>query len=86
MYRLAIKKSARKELDDLPDQIFLKVDESILSLRENPFPYPHAKKLKGENKYRLRVGDYRVVYSVDVDQKTITIYRVRHRKDVYRQK
>jgi mRNA interferase RelE/StbE len=63
MYRLAIKKSARKELDDLPDQIFLRVDESILSLRENPFPYPHAKKLKGENKCRLRVGDYRVVYS-----------------------
>lgn len=84
MYKLAIKKSARKELDNLPDQIFLKVDKSILSLKENPFPYPQAKKLKGEDKCRLRIGDYRVVYSVDEDQKTITIYRVRHRKDVYR--
>jgi mRNA interferase RelE/StbE len=84
MYKLAIKKSARKELDNLPDQIFLKVDKSILSLKENPSPYPQAKKLKGENKCRLRIGDYRVVYSVDEDQKTITIYRVRHRKDVYR--
>jgi len=84
MYRLAIKKSARKELDNLPDQIFLKVDKSILSLKEDPFPYPQAKKLKGENRCRLRVGDYRVVYSVDEDQKTVTIYRVRHRKDVYR--
>jgi len=83
MYKLAIKKSARKELDSLPDQIFLKVDKSILSLKEDPFPYTQAKKLRGGDKYRLRVGDYRVVYSVDEDQKTITIYRVRHRKDVY---
>jgi mRNA interferase RelE/StbE len=86
MYKLAIKKSARKELDSLPDQIFLKVDKSILSLKEDsfPFPYTQAKKLRGEDKYRLRVGDYRVVYSVDEDQKSIIIYRVRHRKDVYR--
>ncbi|MEW6418688.1 MAG: type II toxin-antitoxin system RelE/ParE family toxin [Nitrospirota bacterium] len=84
MYKLAIKKSARKELDNLSDQIFLKIDKSILSLKENPFPYPQAKKLKGEDKCRLRVGDYRVVYSIDEDQKTITIYRVRHRKDIYR--
>jgi mRNA interferase RelE/StbE len=84
MYKLAIKKSARKELDNLPDQIFLKVDKSILSLKDNPFPYPQAKKLKGENKCRLRIGDYRVTYSIDEDQKTITIYRVRHRRDVYR--
>jgi mRNA interferase RelE/StbE len=84
MYKLAIKKSARKELDKLPDQIFLKVDKAILSLKENPFPYPQAKKLKGENKCRLQIGDHRVVYSVDEDQKNITIYRVRHRKNVYR--
>jgi len=84
MYKLAIKKSARKELNNLPDKIFLKIDKSILSLKENPFPYPQVKKLKGEYKCRLRVGDYRVVYSVDEDQKTITIYRIRHRKDVYR--
>jgi len=84
MYKLAIKKSARKELNNLPDKIFLKIDKSILSLKENPFPYPQVKKLKGEDKCRLRVGDYRVVYSVDEDQKTITIYRIRHRKDVYR--
>ena len=84
MYKLAIKKSARKELDNLTDQIFLKVDKSMLSLKDNPFPYPQAKKLKGENKCRLRIGDYRVIYSIDEDQKTITIYRVRHRRDVYR--
>ncbi len=84
MYKLAIKKSARKELDSLPEEIFLKIDGSILLLKENPFPYPQAKKLKGEDKCRLKVGDYRVVYSIDEEQKVITIFRVRHRRDVYR--
>ena len=84
MYKLAIKKSARKELNSLPDPIFLAIDKGILSLITNPIPYPQSKALKGANKRRLRVGDYRVVYSVDEEQKTITIFRVRHRKDVYR--
>lgn len=84
MYRLIIKKSARKELDNLPEHLFMKIDKSILSLKENPFPYPQSKKLKGKNKCRLRVGDYRVVYSVAEEQKVITIFRVRHRKDIYR--
>lgn len=84
MYKLVIKKSARKELDSLPSQHFIKIDRAILSLRENPFPYPQSKKLKGEDKCRLRIGDYRVIYTVDEKEKIITIYRVRHRKDVYR--
>jgi mRNA interferase RelE/StbE len=84
MYELAIKKSARKELDDLSDKDFLKIDKAIISLRDNPFPYPQSKKLKGDDRCRLRVGDYRVVYAVDESRKIITIYRVRHRRDVYR--
>jgi mRNA interferase RelE/StbE len=84
MYRLTIKKSAQKELDSIAEQQFLKIDKAILSLRETPFPYPQSKKLKGKDKCRLRVGDYRVVYTVNEEQKAITIFRVRHRKDVYR--
>jgi len=71
-------------MDSISDPLFLKIDKAILSLRENPYPYPQAKKLKGENKFRLRVGAYRVVYTIDEKQKVITVYRVRHRKDVYR--
>ncbi|MDI6728110.1 MAG: type II toxin-antitoxin system RelE/ParE family toxin [Thermodesulfovibrionales bacterium] len=85
IYKLDIKKSARKELDNLPNQIFLKIDKAILSLKKDPSPYPQSKELKGENKRRLRVGDYRVVYAVDEQHKIITIFRVRHRKDAYRQ-
>ena len=84
MYKLKIKKSAQKEIDTLPDQIFIKVDKAILSLKEDPFPFPQSKRLKGENKCRLRAGDYRIVYTVNEENKVITIFRVRHRKDVYR--
>ncbi|MDA8082774.1 MAG: type II toxin-antitoxin system RelE/ParE family toxin [Nitrospiraceae bacterium] len=84
MYRIAVKKSAKKEIDELPDHQFLKVDKAILALRENPYPYPQAKKLKGTDNFRLRVGDFRIVYSVDEDEKIVTVYRIRHRRDVYR--
>lgn len=84
MYKLAIKNSAKKELNDVPAAQFLKIDAAILSLKTNPHPFPQSKKLKGEEKRRLRVGDYRVVYAVDEKEKSITIYRIRHRKEVYR--
>ena len=84
MYKLVIKNSAKKELDDIPAAQFLKIDAAILLLKANPHPFPQSKKLKGEDKCRLRVGDYRVVYAVDEKEKNITIYRIRHRKEVYR--
>ncbi|KKO18600.1 MAG: hypothetical protein BROFUL_02701 [Candidatus Brocadia fulgida] len=84
MYKLIMKKSARKELDNISNPFFLKIDEAILALKNNPHPYPQSKKLKGEDKYRLRVGDFRVIYTVDEKQKIISIYRIRHRKDIYR--
>jgi mRNA interferase RelE/StbE len=84
MYKLEIKKSARKELDNLPDDIFFKIDKAILSLKNNPRPYPQSKELKGENKRRLRAGDYRVIYDVDDRQLIITVSRIRHRREVYR--
>ncbi|MBI5892074.1 MAG: type II toxin-antitoxin system RelE/ParE family toxin [Deltaproteobacteria bacterium] len=84
MYKLVIKNSAKKELDAIPADQFLKIDAAILALKTNPHPHPQSKKLKGEDKRRLRVGDYRVVYAVNGKEKVITIYRVRHRKEVYR--
>jgi mRNA interferase RelE/StbE len=84
MYDLVIKKSARKELDSLPELAFLKIDRAILSLKENPAPHPQSEKLKGEDKRRLRIGDYRIVYAVDSADKRVIIYKIRHRKDVYR--
>ncbi len=84
MHKLVLKKSARKELDRLLDTVFQKIDAAILCLKDNPYPFPHSKKLESENKFRLRIGDYRVVYDVNEKDKVITIYRIRHRKEVYR--
>ena len=84
MYKISLKKSARKELDSIPHSQFPKIDRAILSLKETPFPHPASKKLKGEDKRRLKAGDYRVVYTVDENDKVVTICRVRHRKESYR--
>ena len=58
VYKLIIQKSARKELDKIPDPFFVKTDKAILALKENPYPFPQSRKLKGEDMHRLRVGDY----------------------------
>lgn len=84
MYDLHIKKSARKELDSLPEHIFLKIDRAVLSLKEDPSPHPQSEKLKGEDNRRLRIGDYRIIYAINSADKIVTIYKIRHRKEVYR--
>jgi mRNA interferase RelE/StbE len=84
VYKLVLKQSARKELDDLSDALFKKIDAALMSLKNKPRPFPQAKKLEGGNGFRLRVGDYRIIYTVQEKEKVITIYRVRLRKDAYR--
>lgn len=83
-YALEIKKSALKEIADLPSTVSHRISNAIDKLVENPFP-KGVEKLKGiENTYRIRVGDYRAVYRVVVKEKRITVERIRHRKEVYR--
>lgn len=79
-----LKSSAAKDLDRLPDQIARRIADRLQGLEQDPFP-PNSKKLSGRNNtYRLRVGDYRVVYIVNTPLKQIFVTKVRHRKDVYR--
>ena len=64
-YSLNIKQSAQKELDSLDDALFARIDRKILPLADNPRP-PGCKKLKGhKDLWRIRIGDYRVVYVID---------------------
>ncbi len=82
-YSLEIKPSAGKELDALDDALFARIDRKIMALAENPRP-PSCKKLKGyKDQWRVRVGDYRVVYTVDDQQLLVEVTRIRHRSDVY---
>jgi mRNA interferase RelE/StbE len=82
-YFLEIKQSAQKELDALDDSIFTRIDQRILALAVNPRP-AGCKKLKGyKDLWRLRVGDYRVIYAIDDAAKKIYVTRIAHRREVY---
>lgn len=81
-YSLEIKHSAQKELDALDDALFARVDVKILTLANNPRP-ASCKKLRGlKDQWRIRIGDYRVVYTVDDAAKTVTVMHVAHRREV----
>ena len=83
MYQLKIKRSAEQDLRRLPKFLFQRINQQILALREDPRP-PGVRKLKGNIEgWRVRVGDYRIVFQIDDAAQTVTIIRVRHRREVY---
>ena len=82
-YDIVFSVSANKELSKLDRLIAKRIVLKIDNLSRTPFP-SGVKKLQGEDLFRIRVGDYRVVYSINSSEKKIVIYRIRHRKDVYK--
>ncbi|HAS16342.1 MAG: hypothetical protein A2Y48_08145 [Nitrospirae bacterium RIFCSPLOW2_12_42_9] len=82
-YSIEIVPKAEKEFLKLPDTVRVKIRDKIISLEDNPRPFGH-KKLKETEYYRLRSGDYRLIYSIDDNVKTIKVLSIAHRKDVYR--
>lgn len=83
MYQLLIRPSAEQDVRKLPRQVQVQVMLAIESLRTDPRPHG-AKKMVSEFRWRLRVGNYRILYEIDDEAKAVTIDRVRHRRDVYR--
>jgi mRNA interferase RelE/StbE len=82
-YTVELKQSARKELERLPNAVITRIISKLESLEENPRP-AGCKKLKGgDDEYRVRVGEYRIVYVIDDRKVIVTITRIRHRRDVY---
>jgi len=80
---LEIKRSAQKELDALDDALFIRIDRKLLALADDPRP-PGSKKLKGyKDQWRVRVGDWRVLYIIEDAAKLVSITRVAHRREVY---
>ncbi len=82
-YVVHVKRSAEKELASLPREVHQRVIKRLLTLKANPRP-PGAKKLGGDERYRLRVGDYRILYTIDEDLQKIEVSAVGHRREVYR--
>lgn len=80
---IRISEKAAKELDRIPEPIFSKIKEQIEKLGKNPQAIG-AKRLATWPGFRIKVGDYRLLYEIDQKRNRIIIYRIRHRKDIYR--
>ena len=82
-YSINIKKSVEKDLRKLSTSVISRVVEAIESLKDNPYPRQSKKLRATEKTYRLRVGNYRIIYQIDEERKEIIVYHVRHRENVY---
>lgn len=82
-YKVLIRASAAEELGRLPNKDLRRVVTRIRGLAAEPRPHG-CEKLSAQERYRIRQGDYRVVYSVDDDGRTVEIVKIGHRGEVYR--
>lgn len=81
--KLILLRSAQKELDRLPDNIAFHISRKIFGLANNPYTQG-SQKLGGGKGYRIRIGNYRVVYTINKKSKTIIIVKIGHRREIYR--
>ena len=82
-YTVHIKPTAQKDLDNLPDKETFKILSQISQLESDSRPVG-IQKLHNKEGYRIRSGNYRILYEIDDKKKLILIYRIKHRKKVYR--
>jgi mRNA interferase RelE/StbE len=82
-YKILIRKSAAEELGRIPKKDLRRIVERIRSLGEEPRPQG-SEKLSAQERYRIRQGDYRVVYSIDDTCRTVEIVKIGHRSEIYR--
>ena len=82
-YNIDLETRARREYHALPTEVRKRITEAIDDLQTNPRP-PAAKRLTAKEGYRIRKGDYRILYTIDDESRTIRIYRVGRRREVYR--
>ncbi len=82
-YEVRIVPAAEREMDKLPAAIHKRISRRILTLEDNP-RLRGAKKLSGREEYRLRSGDYRILYTVDDKNRVVTIFAVGHRREISR--
>lgn len=82
-YEISVKKSAVKELEDIPKKELQKILKKIKTLSTDPIQQG-SQKLSHREQYRIRQGDYRIIYSVQDDELTVHIIKVGHRKEIYR--
>ncbi len=81
-YSVLILPSTQKQLAKLPNATATRIEDKLLELEKDPRP-PGCKKLKGRNAWRIRIGDYRVIYDIEDARLVITVIAIGHRREVY---
>ena len=84
MYRVLLERAAEKDLKQLSARMHGRIIEAIQGLAKNPRPRGCRKLTGADNDWRIRVGDYRVIYEIVEDLRVIRVNRLRHRREVYR--
>ena len=82
-FRVEVRHSAEKELGRLSAQAQQRIAVALLRLAEQPLP-AKVQKLKGSDGYRIRVGDYRVLYTINTEKREVSVFAIGHRREVYR--
>lgn len=82
-YSVLIKPTVEKQLDDVPKKILRQILSRISNLAENPRP-SGSEKLSRQERYRVRQGDYRIIYGIDDRSRVVEVVKVGHRREIYR--
>ena len=84
MYRVFLERAAEKDLKSLPSRLHNRIIDALQALAKNPRPAGCRKLTGSDDDWRIRVGDYRIVYEIDDDAEVVRVNRARHRREVYR--
>ena len=79
---VVLSRTARKQLDKLPNDAADRIMDALETLAENPRP-PGCKKPRGRPEHRVRIGDYRVLYDVEDEKLLVLVFAIGHRRDIY---
>jgi len=84
VYEVLLERRAQRDIKKLPTEVFQRIIPHIKALAEDPKP-PGCRKIAGsKNDWRIRIGEYRVIYEIDEHAEAVKVMRIRHRKEVYR--
>jgi mRNA interferase RelE/StbE len=85
VYAVNLARSARKDLDRLPGQLFERILVTLSALGEDPRPHGCENLHAPDDGFRVRVGDYRILYDIDDARQEVVVLRVKHRREAYRE-
>jgi mRNA interferase RelE/StbE len=84
VYEVLLERRAERDLKKLPQEMFYRIIPKIKVLSENPKPAGCRKITGSKNDWRIRIGDYRIIYEIDEKEKAVKVMRIRHRREVYK--